>query len=440
MKKFTSFLLLTLLFASVAAGQASRINVSSSPRITLLLIDVCSIVITLTAFVYLIFWKKLIEYCKTIWSSLPWRILVIFLIWALFSLMLNFHNYTTGQFLNAFSYWARLVMIFFVPSLFFYGFKKDQFDKKTILENFIIWALVILVFGYLQLIFLPDFSFMASLGWDPHQGRMLSTFFDPNYLGTFLVLVSSILLGLGIGTTNQKYKKVLVGFFILSWFALYFTYSRSAWAQGAIALPLVAYKKNWKLALGILTIFVIMVFVPTRLGNRIAQSGSILQSQNVTAKNQANYDPSAAARGESLRRGLKLAQKNWLFGVGYNAYGTALTKSGLSKDTTLTGMSSQGSDSSLINIFATTGIVGLTLFLLFFASLGQILFLKFKENKNWLAWSLFSFLAAWIAGSFFNNTLLYVLILLPFLVLASTALAYDKSYPINVNVKKTTNS
>jgi len=427
MKKAISFLLPTFLFASLAAGQAVKINISDSPRIALLAIDLYSVIVTILSFVYLVYGKKLINFFKTIWAHTVWRILIVFLVWALISLLLNIHIYTTGQFFNAFSYWARLVMIIFISLFFYFQLSQKKIERETILENFFVWSFVILVFGYLQLFFLPDFSFMALFGWDPHQGRMLSTFFDPNYLGAFLVLLSSVLLGVGLGSSNRKLKNILIAFFILSWIALYFTYSRSAWAQGAIALPLVAYRKNWKLALGVLAIFIIMVFVPTRLGNRIAQSGSIFQSSSSSTTQDSNFDPSAAARGESLKRGLKLATSHWLYGVGYNAYGTALTNSGLSKDKSLTGMASQGSDSSLLNVFATTGIIGLTLFLSFFASLGSNLFGKFKEKKDWLAWSLLSFLVAWIAGSFFNNTLLYILILLPFLVLISTALADDKS-------------
>lgn len=426
MKKAISFLLPTFLFASLAAGQAMKINISDSPRIALLAIDLYSVIVTILSFAYLVYRKKLINFFKTIWSHTVWRILIIFLVWALISLILNIHNYTTGQFLNAFSYWARFCMIIFVSFFFYFQLFQKKIIKESILENFFIWTFAILVLGYLQLIFVPDFSFMALFGWDPHQGRMLSTFFDPNYLGAFLVLLSSVLLGVGLGNSNRKLKNILITFFILSWIALYFTYSRSAWAQGAIALPLVAYRKNWKLALGVLVIFIIMVFVPTRLGNRIAQSGSIFQSSSSSTAQDSDFDPSAAARGESLRRGLELATHHWLYGVGYNAYGTALTNSGLSKDKSLTSMSSQGSDSSLLNIFATTGIVGLVLFLSFFANLGFKLLSKFKEKKDWLAWSLLSFLIAWIAGSFFNNTLLYILILLPFLVLISTALADNK--------------
>ncbi|MFA4995814.1 MAG: O-antigen ligase family protein [Patescibacteria group bacterium] len=426
MKKILSFLTPLLLFVSVAAGQAVRFNVSESPRVTLLAVDCLLIIFSIIFFSYLLSTKNLIDYLKKIWKCLPWRILIIFLVWAVISLAINSAAYSSGQILNAFSYWARLSILVFNVTVMFYLLKERIIETAKFLENFLIWSAVILVFGYLQLIFVPDFSFMALFGWDPHQGRMLSTFFDPNYLGAFLVLLLSVLLGVGLGSSNRKLKNILIAFFILSWIALYFTYSRSAWAQGAIALPLVAYRKNWKLALGVLAIFIIMVFVPTRLGSRIAQSGSIFQSSSTSTTQDSDFDPSAAARGESLKRGLKLATNHWLYGVGYNAYGTALTNSGLSKDKSLTGMSSQGSDSSLLNIFATTGIVGLVLFLSFFTSLGFKLFLKFKEKKDWLAWSLLSFLVAWIAGSFFNNTLLYILILLPFLVLISTALADNK--------------
>lgn len=425
MKKLLTTIFISLLFASVAAGQALRINILDSPRVTLLPVDIFCILFLIGVVAYLLIEKRLIRSLKIIWSNSVWRLLVFFMVWAVISLVLNAHNYQLPQVLIAFSYWVRLLLVFLVAMVFYVFSSKYKIWHNVTSNLFLIFSGVIILFGYLQLIFLPDFSFMASLGWDPHQGRMLSTFFDPNYLGAFIVLVSSMLLGVISKTPNKKLKIILIGFFIVSWFALYFTYSRSAWAQGAIAFPIVMWRKDWKIALGILAIFIIMVFVPTRLGNRIAQSGSIVQPQNTSVQTNNNYDPSAAARGKSLIKGWNLAKHNWLIGVGYNAYDSALIRSGASGENVNSSLAGRGSDSSLLNIFATTGIIGLILFLSFLFALGLSLY----RQNNYVSFSLFGFMIAWILGSFLNNSILYVLILLPFLVLAAISISSN-----NMNV------
>lgn len=417
MKKITSFLLPVLLFSGIAAGQAIRINFSDSPRITLLLIDFFSIAFAFLALAYLLLAKQLTALIKSIWSFGPWKLLLIFIVWAIVSLLLNFNEYSNKQFFVALSYLLRFSLLFFLSAFLFFCFTKKKLQIDWFVPAFLIFSGFILIVGYFQLVFMPDFSVMAQFGWDPHQGRMLSTFFDPNYLGTFFVLLSSVILGLFLSEEEKNKRKIYLLFFFLVWFGLYLAYSRSAWAQGAIALPLVAYRKDWKLSVAIFAVFVLVVFIPNRLGSRIAQSTSII-SKNTSSE---NYDPSAAARGASIKDGLNLARQNWIYGVGYNAYGYAMQKSGVTTSRVADSMAGQGSDSSLLNVLVTTGTIGFIIFLAFFASLAKNFYIAGSKG-DYLSWSLFSFTLAWVPGSFFNNTLFYVLILLPFLILASYSL------------------
>ena len=69
-------------------------------------------------------------------------------------------------------------------------------------------------------------------GWDPHIGRLLSTWFDPNFIGGFLGFILSITIALGLYYWKEKRTKLalvlgIIGFIGL--IALYLTYSRSGY-------------------------------------------------------------------------------------------------------------------------------------------------------------------------------------------------------------------
>lgn len=77
-------------------------------------------------------------------------------------------------------------------------------------------------------------------------------------------------------------------------------------------------------------------------------------------------DPADSARFrlESWGNALTLVNKNWFLGVGYNAYKYAQRDAGLLNGDTFFDHSSAGSDSSFLFVFVTTGIFGITFFLL----------------------------------------------------------------------------
>lgn len=426
MKK--SFLITTVIFAAVAFGQVTKINLLVQPRVSFIVADALALLLSVGFLIGLLYKKNLLEYSRSIWSNSIWKYLILFLAWALISLVINARHYSLAEDLTALSYWGRIFAVFAVASFIFYTAKRDLAEKKNIYYNsFILWGLALVVIGFLQLIFVPDFSFMAVYGWDPHQSRMLSTFFDPNFFGLFLILLMSLSVG-RISKENFTIKNLNIYLFILAWVALYFTYSRSSWLAGSIALPIVIWPKSWKYSLLILAVFLGLVLIPNRLGDRFMHSGAFLSRRALTAGLGDNLDDltdkSGAARTISIRRGLELSKHNWLIGVGYNAYAPALARSGILRPDQLTGLSNQGSDSSLVNILATTGIIGLSIFLVFAVSVGKNLWRTWRRNdpKNYLAGSLLGFACGWSVASIFNNALFYMLIFLPFLVLLGFAL------------------
>ena len=431
-KKYSlNFILSTFLFASVLAGQAIKLNIKESPRISLLLIDAVIIFFVIAFLLVAVYKNKLLYFWKffarKIVSQRIWLLAILFLFWSLLSFVLNSHKYTLSQDLTAFSYWLRLLLAAVFSIIFYYLAKKEYLDGQYVKNKFIFWAFIAILAGFIQLILLPDFSFMTYSGWDPHQNRLLSTFFDPNYFGLFIVLLMSVVAS-KFTRKNNDWRTILI--FCLSWLALYLTFSRSAWLAGTIAIPIVFWPKSWKFSLLIFVLFVVTMLIPSRLSDRIMQGKSFFsldifssETKNLNQIDLKDRDPSATARTFSLKKGWEVGKKNWLIGAGYNFYGFELKNMNLSGENDSNSLAGQGSDSSLLNVFATTGIIGLAIFIWL-----TLLVLSKLRNlwKNSLSGGeLFGFFLAYLIVSFFNNALFYMLILIPFVVLL--IIAGDKS-------------
>jgi putative inorganic carbon (HCO3(-)) transporter len=437
MKKI-GMIIIHVVLASVIVGQVVKIPLALSSNATMTILDLIVGILSLFFVIKLILKKELLEFFFYLWANEIWRFALLFILIAIFSLVVHLNAYSLHELINAFSYLLRLASIFFVTS---YLSLHPICSPMHLLRRFTFWGFVGISLGYLQLIFIPDFSFMTIFGWDPHLGRMLSTFFDPNYFGVFIVLVMLLSLSLLYNKPQKIYKYVLITLFIIGWIALYLTYSRSAWVTGGIAIPLAIFTRSWKVSLLVLCVFCMAIIVPNRLSGRFVQGGSIFNrevresSLSVGIDSESfNGDPSAAARGISLRRGWELTKNNWLLGVGYNAYGPALVKSGIVNNGYLNGYSSQGSDSSLLNIFATTGIGGLLFFVLFLYSIAKkyILLWRLKDPKG----VFLGFVVAWVLSSFLNNTLLYPFLLFSFLLISAHLLSADPDTRRAIVIKK----
>ncbi len=408
-----------LLLAAVVGGQLLRFDIIKTPRVTILGLDI-AMGLLLVIFLFLLLCKREFTFfLKKTWAVLPWRFLLLFILWALVSFVLNFSKYSTADSLTTFSYWIRLMAASSMAFFTTYYFQSVSKKSDRFFNYFLIAGSITVIAGFVQLIFIPSFSFMTKYGWDPHSGRLLSTFFDPNYYGVFLILIMSLAL---VEVLKRKLTKLNIYqlVLVLSWVALYFTYSRSSWVSGLIGLTLVALSKSWKHALVIAAIFVAVLFLPSRLGQRISQTSTIINKSAVTSEVTQNesgsVDMSGAARIASFKRALQLGSKSWIYGVGYNAFGPAMAYYKI-VDTEQYGHSSQGSDSSIMNAFVTTGIVGLIIFLGFILFLWSSFYQDWRQLKTGAA--LFGFIPSWVAGSFLNNSLFYMLILVPVLLLSA---------------------
>ena len=147
----------------------------------------------------------------------------------------NLFQFDMGEMISAGAYMARYALYL---SLAFVTFDLLQRDKrhrffKLILVYIGASLIIISALGFLQLTYFPSFLDLGMdvFGWDPHIGRMLSTWFDPNYLGGYLAFVTTLFVSMALYFRQAKDRRLFWGVSVLALIglvSLYFTYSRSA--------------------------------------------------------------------------------------------------------------------------------------------------------------------------------------------------------------------
>jgi len=242
-----------------------------------------------------------------------------------------------------------------------------QFNLKPLLKYL---CLALAVLGLLQYLFIPDTRFLASLNWDDHYYRLISTVFDPNFLGLIFVL--------GLILFNLR---ILPSLILL--LALLLTYSRSSYLSLVVViLSLAIIKKKFKY-LFLILIFALLPFLPRPGGEGVKLERLFSINQRL-----ANY-----------REGLQLIKVSPVFGLGFN---TLRYYRGDPDSHAAAGL-----DSSLLFVLATSGIIGLLTYLNWLKSLWPLsLVVKLS-------------LVAILVHSLFQNSLFYPLIMIWLFTLAS---------------------
>jgi len=380
---------LALLIFSLVLGQAIRIQIPGAESFFL----PSDVIIP----AMILFWlaEKLIEK-KFVFPKnsldLP---LALFLSIALVSLIWGSRNLALGEILVSAFYWLR----FLAYSLLFYLVLDLARDANKI-KKYLVWlfsaACLLAILGFLQYIFLPDFSFMAAAsGWDPHVKRLLSTWFDPNLIGGFFVFILSFAISFLLYGKERKTKIILLALIVVLGSALILTYSRSAFLALLVSLFVLGILKSKKLLFVGLIALIILIGVSGRLQARLAGATRI--------------DVMAEHRLASWKNTWEISRSHLFLGVGFNTFKYAQLASGAIGPQA--SHSDFGSDSSFLTILATTGVFGLIIYLWLALAIFKIAFQAFRQSDNRLANALGLGLIAGMAGlvihSQFTNSLLY---------------------------------
>lgn len=351
----------------------------------------------------LIGWKTL----QGRWKTWPPTLLAagLFLGVGAGSLLIHSGSMAFGDFAQSAFYLVRWASLFLLSII---AMNEAKTHRSTLQWGLYFLGFFLAIAGFIQLKLVPDFSyFAANYGWDPHYGRVLSTWFDPNFLGGFLGFILLLMAGHFFDEKNRfrQAALVLMGLVILA--ALYATLSRSAYlllATGLLVFGLVKSPKT--LVVGALAI-AILIPISERAQDRIVDLISSIQS--VTSETYTLPDPSARLRLGSWQGGIDLFLDSPLIGQGYNRYKFAALEEGILSDAEAHHAS--GSDSSLLTILATTGILG---FLPFFSLYLVLAAHALRHRKDGFSAGFLAGLCGLFIHSIFVNSLLLPVFMAPF--------------------------
>jgi len=412
-------LLLLIILMSILPGMLGRFTTAPKSGTAILLTDVLVLV-----FVVSFIMKKLFQDKKWNFTKLHAFIGSFFLIMCISYLNGIYHLYNLGtielkELIVSLMYlfrWLGYATIFF--------FLTNEIKTSKEIKKWFIYLMWITFFtailGFLQLIFYPDFFEMfVKYGWDPHKGRLLGTFFDPNLIGSFFAMNITVLLG--VVMFIKKERKWFMWLIAILVIALALTLSRSAYiALVGGFLLLSIFKSRVSLVIG-LTVLIIGIGLNPTIFNRISQGVSI--------------DDSAAKHIESWVDGKNIISAYPLLGVGYNFLPSVYDDLALIDEWDVNNKS--GIENSLFTVWVTTGLFGLLAYLLIW---GTVFIESFKNSTSkslspfirGLNFGIMGGLISILLSSMFVNTLFfsYIVIYLWFFaafVIISTNLKKNKA-------------
>jgi O-antigen ligase len=344
--------------------------------------------------------------------------ILIFIGTVLIGFMMNAYRFPSIQMIVAATYLIRTGMYVLLTMVIFDLFhqEKRQYLLKIIISGMVISMLMLVALGFLQLIFFSDFLELGLYlkGWDPHIDRLTSTWLDPNFIAGYLSFMLGLTIALGLYFKHRKNHKWFLVFVMISalgLIALYYTFSRSGYLAFVLTLGILAFFKSRKLFIAAILIIALSFIISPRVQVRLGEAFD--SAKALTGVNsQHALDPTARLRVWSWSFAIEMIQDYPWIGVGYNRYPYEIVHRGhgLSSD-----HNAGGSDSSLLTLWATTGMLGLITYLAigFVATLSAI-------KKTWHGNDFNSYLNGGLLAGFggimlhsiFVNSLLFPLMMI----------------------------
>lgn len=345
----------------------------------------------LISFVFLIiFFLKKLKY-PTVFVYLK-----NFLLVALFSNIFFIATHGIGNSIIGSLYFLRLISYAAMFIVIWNYVSNNKIIINRVFDYLIVVSFFIAIFGWLQYLIYPDLRSLIVFGWDDHLFRIVGTFIDPTF--TAILLVFGVLLSL------IKYQQTKKGIYALALvpilLALYFTYSRAGYLSLiAGVLTYLSIKKKIKISFILIPMFLLgIIFLP-----RPSSEGVHLErTYSIKAKLVNYYETS------------NIFLKNPIFGVGYN--NLCWARNHYLGDTNIDSHSCSGSDSGILLLLSTTGIVGFIIFVSFL----YILIKTLKTDYYGIAF--ISCFSAILVHSQFSNSIFYPWVLGYFVFLTAIAI------------------
>jgi len=281
-----------------------------------------------------------------------YKYFVYFILTCMFSLFANYQFMDIKSLLYLVRLWSYGMVAVYVLN-----FVKDF---KNLELKLIAISIVSAIFGWTQYLLWPDLTSLKHLGWDDHLLRMTGTFLDPTFLGLVLVL--------GLVIVHDKFPKLI--YFLL--FSLAFTYSRSSYL---IAMSFLAFKKKYA---SLLFFLLVILLIPKNIGEGTNLIRTVSGSNKIT-----NYQET-----------IEIFKRSPIYGVGFNNLCNA--REYYLNDIDTKSHSCSGSDSSILFLLTTTGVIGTIIFINFILQTGALSHRLF-----------FNSLSLVLVHSLFANSLFY---------------------------------
>lgn len=366
-----------LLFIALPLGEISRISFMNGIAFTFL-----------DAGVFLLFFVWLVRFTlkRRKFNFKYTTPILLFIFTQIISLFVNFNNLNYSEFLVSFLYLIRWILY---AAVFLVVLDFDIKFKRKIPYFMLVSGLFIIAGGFIQYFFYPNLRNLYYAGWDEHLYRLFSSFLDPNFAGAFLTLYLLFVLNLYFQNKEKNHKYKLVFVVLLSFFAIFLTFSRSAFIMLFVGLFIFFAQKNKiKFFLGFLAGSIIVFLLLFKF---------TLQSEGTNLFRTA----SLFARLDSSKNAVTIFKDHPIFGVGFNSYRFAQKRYGFIDKNWQFVHSGAGTDNSFLFVLATTGIIGLVAFLYMWIKL-----VKFAKSDVFT-----SSLIALFVNSLFVNSLFYTCII-----------------------------
>ena len=375
------------------AGEFTRIEISG---ISFLALD---LIAALTIATWLL--RKLLKKEKLMLDRVSGSLFAFWIV-ALLSLLFGCAELSFAEF--QFSL-LHLLRFFGVSGLLFVARDCTKKDTPKISNALIFGGVLFALIGFALFQALPDFTEagLTELGWDPHIGRLTSTFLDPNFAGGAFAILLAIVGGRFLREKKierQSFMLLIAGILGL---ALILTFSRSALLATGFAGLVLGIFGDRRILIAIVVVAVLGIASSPRLAERI---GELTQSiESFGGESQQVLDPTARLRVDSWDEGWRIFKEKPILGTGFGTY--TFHQHFTSEDS----HAASGSDASLLNVAATTGILGFVVFGIFLWNLTVVTF----REKNW---GFLAALAGLLVHSIFVNSLFFAPIAAIFFITA----------------------
>lgn len=269
----------------------------------------------------------------------------LFLIAMMLSLIMALGRLPLGAVLQGSLYGFRWVLF----SLLFVVGRKSEDIRPAVIQSIVLFGVLFAFCGYLQYLVYPSLRNLSYLGWDPHEYRLFSTVLDPNFAGIILLVTVLVTLYTQLeGVRSKTWYRYALPF---QGIAMVLTFSRGTYVAAIAAIITMVIRMNTRRRLKVM-VFIVSVFLLTFLlvyvlGPRSVGT-DIWRTETVWA------------RLENIKYGMGLGMNAPVFGQGFNVLKSIQSEYVRQHALTDNPHSASGLDNSLVFLFATTGLFGLS--------------------------------------------------------------------------------